>query len=155
MEASPAREAEPYPTAAETAGMLMNSLFLESLESDIERLERVNHTVSLIPAAAIDGDPAPLRPIPLLVLRPSRDIGPIARGAIERYPYLVRHLFRGLGATDKIGADLVSYLAFDPAYTSELLALGYEDTLARRDELAALFQFDAGSEPPARQLQQA
>jgi len=108
--------------------------------------------VSLISAAAIDGDPSPLRPIPLLVLRPSRDIGLIARGAIERYPYLVRHLFRCLGATDKIGADLVSYLAFDPAYTSELLTLGYEDTLARRDELASFLQLDAGSDHPAREL---
>ncbi|MGH7438463.1 MAG: patatin-like phospholipase family protein [Polyangiaceae bacterium] len=136
-EAVPASDSEPYPTTAETAGMLMNSLFLESLESDIERLERVNHTVSLIPPVALREEPAPIRPLPLLVLRPSRDIGEVARGAIERYPYLIRHLFRGLGATDKIGADLVSYLAFDAAYTSALLSMGYEDTLARRDELAS------------------
>jgi NTE family protein len=129
--------------------MLMNSLFLESLESDIERLQRINHTVSLIPPVAIHDDPTPLRPVPLLVLGPSRDIGEVARGAIEHYPYFVRHLFRGLGATDKIGADLVSYLAFDAAYTSRLLAMGYEDTLARRDELVS---FLAGGHPDGTQL---
>jgi NTE family protein len=134
-EASPTGDPEPYPTTAETAGMLMNSLFLESLESDVERLLRVNHTVGLIPAVTLHDDPAPLRPVPLLVLRPSCDIAGLARGTIARLPYLVRHLFGGLGVTAEIGADLLSYLAFDAVYTSKLLAIGYEDTLARKAEL--------------------
>ncbi len=136
-EAATAGDLEPYPTTAETAGMLLNSLFLEALESDVERFERVNRTLSLVPAAALHDEPVPLRSIPLLVLRPSCDLGELAHGAIDRLPYVVRHLFRGLGVTDGIGADLLSYLAFDAAYTSKLLAIGYEDTLARKDELLA------------------
>ncbi len=128
---------EPYPTVAETAGMLLNSLFLESLESDVERLERVDHTLSLMPAATLKTDALTLRPIPLLVLRPSRDLGELAADAIERLPYVVRYLFRGLGVTDRTGADLLSYLAFDAEYTSKLLALGYSDAMARKDELVA------------------
>jgi NTE family protein len=127
--------AEPYPTVAETAGMLLNALFLEALESDVERFERINHTMSLVPPSAIKAEPSPLRTIPLFVLRPSRDLGLLATGAIGRLPYVVQYLFRGLGVTDQTGADLLSYLAFDADYTSQLLALGYADVMARRDEL--------------------
>jgi NTE family protein len=129
------RDQEPYPTVAETAGMLLNALFLEALESDIERFERINHTMSLVPAPALKNERSPLRPIALLVLQPSRDLGRLAEGAIERLPPVVRHLFRGLGVTPSSGADLLSYLAFDREYTSPLLALGYADVMARKDEL--------------------
>ena len=134
-EAAPSGGNEPYPTVAETAGMLLNALFLEALESDVERFERINHTLSLVPAANMDREPARLRSLPLLVLRPSRDLGVLAAGALERLPHIVQHLFRGLGATEATGADLLSYLAFDSEYTSKLLALGYSDTIARKDEL--------------------
>ena len=136
-EGSQAGDEEAYPTVAETAGMLLNALFLEALESDIERFERINHTMSLVPPAALKHERAPLRSIPLFVLRPSRDLGRLAEGAIEHLPYVVRHLFKGLGVTPSTGADLISYLAFDREYTSQLLALGYADAMAHKDELLA------------------
>lgn len=134
-EAAPSGGNEPYPTVAETAGLLLNALFLEALESDVERFERVNHTMTLVPAAAMDHERAPLRPIPLLVLRPSRNLGALAAGALVELPHIVQHLFHGLGATQETGADLVSYLAFDGEYTSKLLSLGYSDTMARKAEI--------------------
>ncbi|HVW24602.1 MAG TPA: patatin-like phospholipase family protein [Polyangiaceae bacterium] len=139
-EAAPSGGDEPYPTVAETAGLLLNALFLEALESDVERFERINHTVTLVPAAVMDQEALPLRPIPLLVLRPSCELGALAVGALEQLPHIVQHLFRGLGATAQTGADLLSYLAFDGEYTSKLLALGYSDTLARKDELLEFFR---------------
>lgn len=134
---SPSTVMEPYPTVAETAGLLLNALFLEALESDIERFERINHAVTLVPAGTFERDGVPLRSIPLLVLRPSRSLGELAAGAIQRLPYVVRHLFRGLGVTDRGGVDLLSYLAFDAEYTSKLLALGYADVMGRKDEIGA------------------
>lgn len=139
-EASPSGAAEPYPTVAETAGMLLNALFLEALESDVERFQRINHTVSLVPPTAIEAEPSPLRTIPLFVLHPSQDLGLLASGAIDRLPYVVRHLFRGLGVTDRTGADLLSYLAFDSEYTEQLLALGYADVMAQKDEIRLFLQ---------------
>jgi NTE family protein len=133
--AAPSGAAESYPTVAETAGMLLNALFLEALESDVERFERINHTMSLVPPSAIKAEPSPLRAIPLLVLRPSHDLGLLAAGAIERLPLVIQHLFRGLGVTRRTGADLLSYLAFDAEYTSQLLARGYRDVMARKDEI--------------------
>jgi NTE family protein len=134
--APPPAIVEPYPTVAETAGMLLNALFLEALESDIERLERVNHTLSILP---VDGlhDALPLRAMPLLVLRPSCDLADLAASAIARLPFVLQHLFRGLGVTDGVGADLLSYLAFDADYTGKLLEVGYSDTMARKAEILA------------------
>jgi NTE family protein len=126
-----------YPTMAETAGLLLNALFLEALESDVERFERINRTMSLVPETTRASDAGFLRSIPLYLLRPSRDLGELATGAIDRLPYVVQHLFRGLGVTDRTGADLLSYFAFDADYASKLLALGYSDVLARRDDLIA------------------
>ncbi len=135
--ASPCTVVEPYPTVAETAGLLLNALFLEALETDVERFERIDHAMTLVPAGTFERDGVPLRSVPLLVLRPSRSLGELAAGAIRRLPYVVRHLFRGLGVTDRSGVDLLSYLAFDAEFASKLLALGYADVMSRRDELSA------------------
>jgi NTE family protein len=139
---SPAQN-DRYPTAADTAGLLLNALFLESLESDVERLERINTTVDLLPRTALAKRSTPLRQIPILVLRPSKDLGGLVMQTLERLPYLLRHLFRGLGATGKSGWDLLSYLAFDAEYTSRLLALGYSDVTARSAEIATFLGVSA------------
>jgi NTE family protein len=133
---SPPGQNDRCPTAADTAGLLLNALFLEALESDVERLERINATVDLLPRAVIAKHSTPLRRIPILVLRPSRDLGELVMQTLDRLPYLLRHLFRGLGATGKSGWDLLSYLAFDSEYTSRLLALGYSDVKARGAQIA-------------------
>ncbi|MGD0674035.1 MAG: patatin-like phospholipase family protein, partial [Polyangiaceae bacterium] len=132
---SPGLETAAYPTTADTAGLLLNALFLEALESDVERLERINDTVDLLPQAAVAKHKTPLRSIPILVLQPSMDLGELVMETMDRLPYLIRHLFRGLGAAGKSGWDLLSYLAFDGEYTSRLLALGYADVRARRAEI--------------------
>jgi NTE family protein len=135
----PAR-ADSYPATADTAGLLLNALFLEALESDVERLERINRTVDLLPSAVIAKKTTPLRRIPILVLQPSRDLGELVMQTLDRLPYLLRHLFRGLGVTGKSGWDLLSYVAFDAEYTSRLLSLGYSDVMARGGEIAAFLR---------------
>jgi NTE family protein len=124
-----------YPSIADTAGLLLNAIFVEALEADIERLERINQTLSLVPERAIDGHVTPLRSIPLYVLRPSRDLGSLARDTLTKLPSMIQYLFRGLGVSDRTGWDLLSYLAFDCTYTSKLLALGYADAMAEADAL--------------------
>jgi NTE family protein len=120
---------------AEIGGVLMNAVFLDSLETDIERLERINRTVSLMtPEQRMKQNP-PLKVIPILALRPSQDLGQLAQGTLKEFPGLIRFLLRGVGAKEDKGWDLVSYLAFERAYTSQLVDLGYSDTLSRREEI--------------------
>jgi NTE family protein len=125
---------------SEIAGVLLNAVFLDSLESDVERLERINRTLSFVAPEYHLHMPQPLRPIPTLVLRPSVDLGGLAADQYSRFPRTLRYLLRGIGATGEVGADLLSYLAFEPVYVGRLVELGYRDTLARRADVEAFFE---------------
>jgi NTE family protein len=119
--------ARDYPTFAEVVGLLLHAVFLDALEADVEELERINRMLAQWPAA-----PAPdgLRPINLLVLRPSRNLGALARGSAEKLPSLLRWAVRVTGGELAAGAEFLSYLVFDPAYTNRLIELGYADAQA-------------------------
>jgi NTE family protein len=126
------------------AGVLLNAVFLDSLEADVERLERMNRTLAFVAAAARDQLPEPLRQIPILVLRPSRDLGELAKDQYRRFPSFLRYLLKGIGAAGEGGSDLLSYLAFEPVYVGRCQELGYQDTMARRREVEAFMEV-----PPA------
>ena len=132
------RRAAPPLTIAEIAGELLDAVFLDSLEPDLERLARINGTLAAVPDRRRHELPQPLRPIPALALLPSKDLGALAASEIKRFPLSLRHLLRGLGADEETGWELLSYLAFEPAYVEALLALGERDTLARSREIAHL-----------------
>jgi NTE family protein len=127
---------------SEIAGVLLNAVFLDSLDSDVERLQRINKTIALIPrdrlASARDDDLG-LRPIPVLVLRPSEDLGKLAADEYQRFPSMLRYLLKGIGATGHAGEDLLSYLAFEPIYIQRVMDLGYSDTMGRRAEVGEFF----------------
>lgn len=120
---------------ADIAGVLLNAVFLDSLEADLELLEHVNQLVAHVPVERHRDIPGRLRSIPALAIQPSQDLGRLAVDQYDEFPRLVRHLLRGIGATGERGWDLLSYLAFEPVYTSRLLDLGHSDVMARRAEL--------------------
>jgi NTE family protein len=84
-----------------------------------------------------------MRRIPTLLLSPSQDLGHLAADEYDKFPGMLRHLLRGIGATGESGWDLMSYLAFQPAYIGKLVELGYRDTLKRRPEIEAFFEAPA------------
>ncbi len=124
-----------YPSLAQIAGHALNSIFLDSLEIDIERLQRINKTISLIPREERDKHNVQLREVDVLVISPSEEIDRIAARYWRELPRSIRFLLRGLGAARTGGATLTSYLLFEPAYCRALIALGYKDTMARREEV--------------------
>jgi NTE family protein len=124
-------------SVAQIGGVLLNALFLDSLDNDLERLYRINRTLSFIPEETRHKNPDFLRPIPALSLRPSQDLGRLAADEYERFPTMLRHLLRGIGAAGESGWDLLSYLAFQPGYIGKLIELGYADTRARQKEIEA------------------
>jgi len=123
---------------SQVAGVLLNALFLDHLDSDTEHLERINHSLDMAHPPSRDHESA-FRPIPVLTLRPSRELGGLAADQMDHFPRVVRFLLRGMGAGKRGGSDLVSYLAFERTYVDRLQSLGYEDTLARRGELEDFF----------------
>jgi NTE family protein len=130
-----------YPTLAQIAGHALDSIFLDGLEVDLERLERVNKTVSLIPESlrASTG----MRHIDILVVTPSQPLEKIAERHIERLPWTIRLLLRAAGVMRRSGTNLVSYLLFERHYARALIDLGYQDALKRRDEIMAFLGYDS------------
>jgi len=136
-----------HPCPADTAGLLLNTVFADALGPDVERALRINQTLRLVPDSAIETQLTALRLLDVLVLRPSVDPATLVLHTLSRLPRGLRHLFRGLGASDDAGWDLLSYLGFDGAYTARLVELGYEDTTARATEIRA---FLSGAQLPVR-----
>jgi NTE family protein len=125
---------------SEIAGVLLNAVFLDAIEEDVERLQRINRTVAFLPPEQRGTSSQPLRGIPALVLRPSQDLGTLAADQYGRFPRMLRYLLKGIGATGETGADLLSYLAFEPEYVGRLIELGHTDTLRRRAEIEAFLE---------------
>ena len=143
-----------YPSLAQIAGHALSNIFLDALAVDIERMQRVNQTISLIPQASRSG--SPLRPIELLVIAPSERLDAIAARHVGDLPAAVRTMLGALGVTtnteDVRGAALASYLLFEAAYTRDLMALGRADTLVMRDEVRRFFGWQDAGMPLAGML---
>jgi NTE family protein len=129
-----------YPSLAQIAGHALNSIFLDSLAVDIERLQRINKTLQCVAPEKAKELGLALRPIDVFVLNPSQEIERIAARHAHHFPRAVRFLLRAVGAMNRNGSNLASYLLFEAPFTKALIHLGYEDTMARSDEMLAFLR---------------
>jgi NTE family protein len=125
------------PSLAQISGHMLNSTFIDSLEGDIELLERLNHMSRLVPSG-LHPRGLGLKPVEVLVIAPSRPLDQIAARHRHELPQSLRLFLRGPGATKASGAGVLSYLLFESGYCSELIELGYQDAMAHK---AALMSF--------------
>jgi NTE family protein len=128
-----------YPSLAQIAGHALNSIFLDSLAVDIERLERINRTVQLIPPERLEDAHLALRPVKVLFITPSQPIERIAARFVHELPRAVRVVLRPTGALSRSGSNLASYLLFEESFCRALIDLGYQDTLGREAEVKDFF----------------
>lgn len=138
-----------YPSLAQIAGHALSNIFLDALSVDVERVQRINQTLSLIPPEV--RSQSTLRPIELLVIAPSQRLDAVAARHVGDLPAPVRTMLGALGVTSNMAdvrsAALASYLLFEAGYTQELMALGRADTLAMRAQVCRFFGWtDAGAE---------
>ncbi len=130
-----------YPSLAQVAGHALNSIFLDSMEVDLERLRRINRTMSMMPEEV--RQKSNLRHVDVLVIEPSQSIEKIAERYAMNLPFSIRFLLGLLGAMRRSGSNLVSYLLFEKYFCRELVDLGYQDAIKRKDEITAFFEQQA------------
>lgn len=129
------------PSVAQVFGQMFNSAFIDSLEGDLEHLERINALLGLIPEETLEAQKLPLRKVDTLVISPSKALDKLAARKIRYMPRGVRMFLRSSGATHKGGgATTSSYLLFEKPYIDELMELGYQDAMWEKDNIQAFFQ---------------
>ncbi|MFO0581170.1 MAG: patatin-like phospholipase family protein [Anaeromyxobacter sp.] len=160
------------PTTAAQVGRVLSALMLDGTDRELARMHGVNALLdegertfgagfaARLAALAEQGLGYPLARVQELVVRPSQDLGDIARAHAQRRlramrpgtlaARLLRRAAEEAEGQDDGSADLASYLLFDRDYAEDLIALGTADARARREALAAFFD-DAGAagEAPA------
>jgi NTE family protein len=120
-----------HPSLGRVMSVLINSIFVDSIESDLERVRLINQSVTSIRQAR---GHSPLKPIETFYVHPSKDPAELARQRADDLPTIIKFLFEGLGTPEE-SAELLSYFLFDSNYCSQLVDLGLKDTLDQKERI--------------------
>lgn len=130
------------PALGQVIGHLINSAFIDSLETDIEMLERINDLVVRLPLAEREQMSYPVDPVDLLVISPSVDIDTIAELHARELPRSLRTFLRVTGSTRyNGGVNISSYLLFTRSYVEQLIELGHQDALNQTGQILSFLNF--------------
>ena len=133
------------PSFATIAGYMLDTLFMDGLYSDLERITRINDLLDAVPEQPLFAGERQLRPIDNMLIVPSEDLRLIAEKHRRELPLAIRTLLRGVGGKSPGENKLLSFLLFESAYTRELIHLGYRDAMAVKDQL---LDFVTGADVP-------
>lgn len=133
---------EGYPPPAQVVGVLMNAVFLDLLDADALRLERLNRLLDALPEEQRAG----LRPVSLYTVRPSSDLGRLASRYEPRLPGAFRFLTRGLGTRQTESPDFLSLVLFQPDYLQALMEVGDADGDRYAEDIATFLAQDPNAE---------
>jgi NTE family protein len=135
-----ASENNPHPpTVATIAGHLLDSIFADTMNSDLERMTRINETLKLIPEAkknSIEG----LKNIDSFIINPSHDFNAIALNYYYDLPLPVRLLLRSAGINNDSESSIISYLLFEKNFCTELIKLGFEDAMEQESQIKSFLK---------------
>jgi len=129
----PPREPVDYPSLGEIGGYLLDTIFMDTLNADLNRLNRVNRTLELLSDEQLKA--SRLKSIDSLVIRPSKDLREVTRQHMDEIPRAVTTLLQALGGWGK-DWRMASYLLFESVYCKELMQIGYADGMSQREEIA-------------------
>lgn len=127
-----------YPNSATIAGHLLDTIFADTLHSDLERLHRINHTLSLLNDKQRQA--TQLKPVECLAINPSFNINEQAADYYANLPLGIRTLMRFMGIKPDSQSSLLSYLLFEGGFCQAMMDKGLEDGLQRLDEIRAFLE---------------
>ncbi|RDX36380.1 patatin-like phospholipase family protein [Kangiella sp. HD9-110m-PIT-SAG07] len=128
------------PTVGDIGGHLFDSIFIDSLESDIERLIRVNSLLAHIPESDVVRDQLPLKAVDSFIISPSIEPAELAGQYFKNLPKGLRFFFKRIGVDGEDGSGILSYLLFDKGFTRHLIELGYQDAINQKTNIKAFFE---------------
>lgn len=136
------KENNPHPpTSATIAGHLLDTIFSDTLQSDLERITRINHTLTYIPPE-IGENQLGLKHIETLVINPSHDFNSMALEFYHKLPISIRLLLKSIGVNSSSESSLVSYLLFEKNYCQQLIKLGFNDALQKESEIKSFLSLN-------------
>ncbi|MGI9287200.1 MAG: patatin-like phospholipase family protein [Pseudomonadales bacterium] len=128
------------PSLAQIVGHIFKSAFIDSLETDLDHLMRINDLVGMVQLENPHADTSPLRTVDLLQINPSIEFDEIAAKHIGDLPHAMRKMMRVTGATGRAGgSSMASYLLFEAEFCQELIACGYRDAMEQEEDIRAFF----------------
>lgn len=132
----PPTQPSEYPSMGSLGGYLLDTIFMDTLIADLSRLNRINKTLSML--SAEKREETGLRPIQTLIIKPSVDVREITASHADAIPKPVQTLLKMIGGWGK-DWRMPSYLLFEPAYTKNLIKLGYQDAMKQEEEIRDFF----------------
>lgn len=116
-------------------GMMFNA-FLDNLDRDLEHMYTINQNYQLMGEES--RSKSIWRDMKILYLTPSIDLANVAVQKEVALPFLLRYLLDSFGEKEQRG-DFLSFLLFESAFTNDLIEIGYNDTMQRKDEVEQFF----------------
>jgi len=131
-----------HPGIATVAGHLLDTIFADTLNADLERMTRINKTTDTLKQHGIHTD---LKKVESLLINPSQNINQIASQYFLHLPMAVRTLLKLIGISQHTESSLTSYLLFEKPYTRRLIDIGYEDAMRQMPAILAFLQHEAAT----------
>lgn len=140
---------EGYPPPAQVIGQMLNAVFLDLVDQDAWRVERLNELLRRTPPE----HHGTYRIVDIVTLRPSVDLGRLANEFELQLPRTFRFLVRGLGTRQARSQDMLSFLLFQPDYLRRMMEIGRRDAESRMGEMEAFLDPEGSPPPPPPRLE--
>jgi NTE family protein len=129
------------PSIAQIMSHMINSGFIDAMESDFETLSSINRLIEGGSACdRADLGLADMKKIETLIISPSKSIDEIAIDFMGKLPWTIKLFLKAIGATAQGGGvSTTSYLLFEKNFCKELLKMGYHDAMQQEAEIRQFF----------------
>jgi NTE family protein len=111
------------------------------MSNDLNQLARINELLGVLQNEAPHAmDELRFKPVDVLLVEPSIDFDQIAAEHVRDLPRSLRIAMGAIGARKSSGGgNLASYILFHKNYCNELIACGYKDAMAVKEDIVHFF----------------